>query len=76
MRMAGNTDLIQSYPTANTLGLYINKSYLEFYINRQRVDTYQDLGISFQTGKTGFYVDDFGFHLVVTNFSINKIGGQ
>ena len=76
MRMSGNTDSIQSYPSINTLGIFVNKGYLEFYINHKIVDTYQDTGMSFQSGRTGFYVDNSGFNLIVTNFSIDKAGGQ
>ena len=76
MRMAGISDWIKSYPLSNTLGLYVDKNYLEFYINRKLVDTYQDSGMSLQGGEMGFYADDSGFHLIVTNFSIDKVGGQ
>lgn len=76
VRMMGTADGIHSLPGVNTLGIYVNKGYLEFYINRKMVDTYQDSGISFQAGETGFYVNNSGFQLIVTDFSIDKVGGQ
>jgi len=74
LRMSGVTDLIKSYPAANTIGIYMNKGYLEFYINHGMIDVYQDSGSDFQSGQTGFYANNSGFHVVVTNFAINRTG--
>lgn len=75
-RMGGTSDLIHSFPAVNTLGLYVNQGYVEFYINHHMVNTYQDAGESFQSGETGFYVNNSGFQLIVTNFSVDQIEGQ
>src|SRR5258708_20594749 len=76
LRMAGITESIQSYPAVNTLGIYVNKDYLEFYINHKIVGTYQDSGTSFESGEGGFFVDNSGFQLMVTDFFVLKAGGQ
>jgi hypothetical protein len=75
-RMAGYSDWIQSFPAAITLGMYVNKGNLEFYINHKLVDTYQDSWESFQAGETGFYVSNSGFQLTITNFFIDGVGGS
>ena len=75
-RMEGTSAWIRSYPFGNNLGLFVDNGILEFYINHKIIDAYQDSGISFQTGGAGFYVDNFGFQLIVTNFALYKAGGQ
>ncbi len=75
-RISGNSDLIQSFPAANTLGMYVNKGNLEFYMNHKLVDTYEDSSQSFQAGEIGFYVNNSGFRLTVTNFFIEGVGGS
>lgn len=76
LRLLGTSDLIHLSPTANTLGLYVNKGYLELYINHKRVDVFQESSGSFQAGQVGFYVNDSGFQLRVTDFSVDTTGGQ
>lgn len=76
LRLSGRAHQIQSYPAINRLGIYVNKGLLEFYINGELVDTYQDSGTSFQSGENGFYVDGAGFKLIVDNFIVDKAGGK
>lgn len=74
-RLAGKTDKIQPHPNVNTLGLYVNKTYIELYINGEFIDTYQDTGTSFQSGQFGVFIDNSGV-LIIDNLIIDKIGGQ
>jgi hypothetical protein len=74
LRASGTTDLIQSYPATNTLGVYANREYLEFYVDGKIVDSYTESGISFQTGLIGFYVDGSGFQLFVDNLIVDRTG--
>jgi len=76
LRMVGESDQIRSYPAVNTLGIYANKSSLEFYINGKIVDSYQESGAPYQIGLFGFYVDDSGFKLTAGNLIVYKAGGQ
>lgn len=73
--MAGTTEYIRPHPNANTLSVYVDKSYIELYINGKFVDTYQDTGTSFQGGQFGVFIDDKG-SLIVDNLIIDKIGGN
>lgn len=54
---------IAAYPAFNTLGVYVNGDWIEFYINGQMVDTYEETGTSFEGGQIGAYVDDIGVQL-------------
>ena len=74
LHVAGNSDIIQAFPGTNTLGLYVNKNYLELYINRNMIDTYQTI-FSFE-GQPGFFVDGADFQLIVSNFTIDRAGGE
>ena len=76
LRTSGESDLIRSYPSANTLGIYVNKDSLEFYINGKIANSYQETGISFQSGAIGFYVDSPGFKVIVENLAVYRIGSQ
>lgn len=74
-RLAGRTDKIQPHPNVNTLGVYVDKTYIELYINGEFVDTYQDTGTSFQSGQFGVFIDNDG-RLIVDNLIIDRVGGQ
>jgi hypothetical protein len=76
LRTSGESNLIRSYPATNTLGIYVNKDNIEFYINGEIVDSYQETETSFQTGVIGFYVDNSSFELVIDNLLIYKIESQ
>lgn len=73
-RIGGVSDQIRSFPTTNTLGLYVTRNTVEFYINGQLVDAYTESGADFPQGNFAFYVDDWKFTLLVDNLKIDKIG--
>lgn len=76
LRTSGESDLIQSYPGSNTLGIYVNEGRLEFYINQQIVDAYEETGSSWETGAIGFYVESPGFTMTVDDLDIYEIGDR
>ncbi|HUI88517.1 MAG TPA: hypothetical protein VLX61_07295 [Anaerolineales bacterium] len=76
LRTSGESDLIQSYPASNTLGIYVQEDRVEFYINQKIVDSYQETGNSFETGAIGFCVDGPGFTMIADNLHIYEMAGQ
>lgn len=75
-QVSGQSDYILEFPNTNVLALYVNKGYLELYINGQMIDTYQDTGLSLQTGDFGFYIDNSAANLIVDNLIIDKVEGE
>lgn len=75
IKLAGNIDEIQAYPSSNILAIYVDKTYIELYINGNFIDTYQDTGTSFQSGQFGVFIDNGGV-LIIDNLIIDKEEGQ
>jgi hypothetical protein len=73
IRAAGKSSEIQSFPAANTLGVYADEDTVELYVNGKIVDSYKQSGYSFQKGNFGFYIDGSDYQLIVDNLIINKI---
>ncbi len=73
-RAGGVSDQIRSFPATNTLGLYVTRDTVEFYINGQFVDAYNESGAAFPQGDFAFYVADWKFTLIIDNLKIDKIG--
>jgi hypothetical protein len=72
IRLGGESDLIKAFPAVNTLGIYVNKDTVEFYINGKVVDSYSESGRSFQIGQIGFSASNSGFKLLVDNFRLSR----
>lgn len=72
LKASGGSALIKSFPTVNTLGVYINQSQVEFYINGKIIDSYNQSGHSFEPGEFAFCADNSGFKLIVDNLIINR----
>ncbi len=71
---SGQSDLIKPFPVTNTLGIYARKDAVEFYVNGQIIDSYEQSGYPFYLGDFGFYVDNSYFQLVVDNLIVTKAG--
>jgi hypothetical protein len=76
MLAAGSSNAIRAFPAANVIGVYAKHSLLEFYMNGQFIDSFQDDGTSFDTTGIGFYVDGTAPTLFIDNLILHKFGGQ
>ena len=73
-RAAGQSEQIKAYPAANTIGIYAELGFVEFYVNGVIVDSYVESGYPFYKGDFGFYVGDSDFELLIDNLTIRAIG--
>ena len=74
-RIRGSSQFIQAFPKHNILGVYLDTGLAEFYINGHLVDTYRQVGESFQTKAFGLYLDDYDFKVIASHFAYFTLKG-
>ncbi len=74
LRTSRDSNLIKSFPSINTLGIFVNGNDVELYINGEIVDSYTESVRSFQLGGFGFCAGNSGFKLIVDNLIIKTSG--
>jgi hypothetical protein len=73
LRTVGESDQIKAFPAINTIGIYAQQDFVEFYVNGQIIDSYGQTGYSFHKGDFGFFVDDSDFQLIIDNLVISHL---
>ncbi len=77
LRGSGIADQFHSLAATNTIGIYINGGYAEFYVNGGVVDSLEDSGTSFQRNDLGFYAASYASLTVqIDNVIIENLGGK
>lgn len=74
LRAARESQQIKSFPAVNTIGIYADDDFIEFYVNGTIIDSYVQSGYPFYKGDFGFFLGDADFQLIVDNLVITSVG--